>query len=291
MKKLKLISAGIIFLASILASSPLAAQEPEDAPQLKTVITPPPDNLPVINIVTCTPGDEFIKLAAQSYAQAHPDLRLRVRKGQLATAAGELAKSRIDLLLTVSLTPARPDNCVMELHKIYVAAVNPDNALENISLSRLKKIYTGGFMMWNELGGPKLPISLLGYDEESSEGRLLDVMLAGRLGDGKGVVRFGSGREIASVIATDSNAIGIFPYEYRTNGIKVLKVDSCLPAPDKPESSKYPLVARFYVSAAPKLSPQARKFIDFLKSQDAEKIYLYLSLNPIRPAAKGQKKK
>ena len=268
-----------ILLPVGLAETAFGKEEP--APPPRPAMTTPPETLPRIVIATCAPNDEFIKLAAQTYAQDHPLLRLRITKMPLSEAAAKLARGEVDLMLTASAVPARPANCILELHKIYVAAVNPNNILENISLSRLKKIHLGALTGWQELGGPTQPVKRLGYNENAAEGKLLDLLLNGKPTTDKTFLTSDTGREIAAVIAMDSNAVGIFPLEYRTNGVKILKVDGLLPNLERPGTSKYPLVARFYVATGTKLSDHARKFAAFLQSSEAAKIYLFLSLlNP-----------
>ncbi|MDD3118445.1 MAG: substrate-binding domain-containing protein [Victivallales bacterium] len=234
---------------------------------------------PLLVIASCAPDDEFIKLAAQTYARNHPSVRLRVSRMPLPEAAEKLVHGQVDLMLTAAAIPARPQHCILELHKNYLAAVNPINVLENISLARLKKIAMGTITNWEELGGPSLPVKYLGYRNQAAEGRVLAILLHGTPNPEKMFLATTSGREIAAIIATESGAIGIFPQEYRTDGIKVLKVNGVPPPSPLNADSEYPLTVRYYVAATARPSAPAQDFIAFLHRDEAAKIYHYLSLN------------
>ncbi len=228
-----------------------------------------------VRIVSATVADEFVNMAAQQLSEVHKDIKLKMTKATTADALRLLEQGKADIVVTIAPAKQAPALCVL---KPFVAAVNKMSPLRDISLTRLRRIYSGQYTKWTQLGGKPSSIRLVNYKGDSEEA----VMLRSIMGKSQDKLTFTAqadfGRGICAMIAVFPDAIGCFPLEYVTRQVQVIKIGGVYPGPKAIVSGRYKLVAEIKLLTGKNPSKDTKKFIEFLKSKQAQKIYHYLSL-------------
>ena len=161
-------------------------------------------------------------------------------------------------------------------------AVNASNPIGSITIEQLRKIYTGEYTNWNQLGGSNAPIVAL--SRESSSGTYVyvqDTVLGGRRYSSR-VLLLPSTKAIQQEVKHNANAIGYGGVAYFKNqsNIKILAVSagngkmSFMPADYNVRSGDYPLSRPllFYTAGKPSgiigdivkfcLSPKGQRIVE-----------------------------
>ena len=243
---------------------------------------PSTDNNPAkIKIISAVADDGFIKLIVQNFAEKNPDCKVNIT----ACAQTQEALKRIDngtadlAIVQLAATTRKP---VYGVIKPFAVIVNSANQLDNISLPRLTKVFSGETTLWSELGGAKVPIKVITFPIDSSLQTTLCRLLEIPKIAARNQVNENGERAIIALTAYEVNTIACVPVEYVNDNVKILKVNGNMPDRGSIEAGKYPLVARFLVLQSPRHSPDTAELIKLMHSKIGEDTCRYLSLLPLK---------
>lgn len=151
---------------------------------------------------------------------------------------------------------------------------NPKNGVENLTMEDIKNIYTGQITNWKELGGKDSPIVVVSREDGSGTrdafGEIVgfkgeELIKEATISDGNGAVK--------TTVAGNENAIGYISFEHIDETVKALKVEGVEATPDKVLDKSYKLSRPFLVvSKEGKLTEEGQKFIDYILSEEGQKI-------------------
>ncbi|MFZ5432411.1 MAG: phosphate ABC transporter substrate-binding protein [Calditrichota bacterium] len=113
----------------------------------------------------------------EAYMVAHPDVSIAVTGGGSGTGIAALINGTTDICASsramkdkeIELANSKsinPVNTVIGLDGIAVM-VNAANPVSDLTMEQLKKIYTGEYTRWSEVGGPDEPIIVLSRESNS----------------------------------------------------------------------------------------------------------------------------
>jgi len=155
--------------------------------------------------------------------------------------------------------------------------VHPKNKVDNLSIENIKKILTGKIKNWKELGGVDKPIHLIIRESKKSgigltaRELLFKDMKTDFYKDAKKVKSSGFVRKAVEE-DEDAFAVDNVISSSKDGKIKLLKVDGVEATKANILSNKYKLrqALYFYLNAKPKAL--AKKYIDFVLSEEGQKI-------------------
>lgn len=163
------------------------------------------------------------------------------------------------------------DGTVIALDGIVVI-VNKDNAVKNITLDDIKKVYTGEITNWKDLGGDDAEIAVVAREEGS-----------GTRDGFEGIVGFESDAQIKSAeiqnatgavvssVDGNKNAIGYISLGSLTKSEKALTVDGVAASEDTILDGSYKL-QRPFTLAVKKDSKKAETLFEYIFSDAGKKI-------------------
>lgn len=159
--------------------------------------------------------------------------------------------------------------------------VNPANPVAELSMEQIRKIFTGEYANWKEVGGQDLPIIVL--SRESSSGTFVffqEFVLNKADYTPKARLLAGTSALVQSV-AADQGAIAYvglaFALEAKAT-VKMLPVQSAegapavLPSDETVRAGKYPIARPLYLYTNGSSSPEVKAFVDFCLSDAGQKI-------------------
>ena len=186
----------------------------------------------------------------------------------LAGSSRELKDSEISL----GLKPV-----VIALDGLSVA-VNKDVNVSNISLKDLASVFAGEITNWKELGGKDEKIELIVRDETSGTyGSFKEIVLdkQGKEPTDNAIVSRENG-EVAIKIASTPGSIGYigmaFNHIVENEGGKILSINGIMPTKEAVKINKYPISRPLYVVTKGEASGVEKNFINYLLSQDGQKV-------------------
>lgn len=151
--------------------------------------------------------------------------------------------------------------------------VNPNNPVENVTISDLVKIYSGEITNWKELGGNDASIIVVSREDASGTRNAYEEIIklsdAGGLNMNATVVE-GNGN-VQTAVAGNDNAIGYVSFSYINSTVKDLTIDGVEATAENAKSGEYSLSRPFLMVYMEADSTSVSKaFIEYAVSPDAQ---------------------
>lgn len=151
--------------------------------------------------------------------------------------------------------------------------VNPGNPVEDLNLETIGKIYTGEITNWEDVGGNDGEIVLIG--REAGSGTRDGFESITKTEDSCTYRQeLTSTGDVITTVAGNPNAVGYASLASVSDAVKAVSVNGVTPGEETVKDGSY-IVQRPFVLVTKKdqeLSDTARKFFDYVTSNDAEEI-------------------
>jgi phosphate transport system substrate-binding protein len=239
---------------------------------------------------------------SEEFMKVNPDIFVAVTGGgsgvgiaslisgtcDIATASREMKPQEIE---TAKKRGGNPKEIIVAYDGIAVI-VNLKNPVEHLTLSDLRRIFTGEAKNWKEFGGSDLPIVILSREVSSGTHMYFKEEVI-REGKKDSTAEFSpdallltSSQTIVEEIANNESAIGYFGMGYVSDRTKTLKIgkdnkDFYPPDIQNVLNKKYPLSRPlyFYVNGEP--TGVLKQFIDFTLSHQGQQQFAETGFVPM----------
>ncbi|HSX52458.1 MAG TPA: phosphate ABC transporter substrate-binding/OmpA family protein [Cellvibrio sp.] len=221
---------------------------------------------------------EFIEIHAHGSSTAFNDLLQG--SAELGMSSRRIKDQERELLLDKNGDLTEPGSeHIIGLDGLAIIT-NNNNALAQLSIPQLVKIFSGEVTNWSDVGGKDLPITLYARDENSGtwdsfKSMVLDPSGAALASAAK---RFESSTELSDSVAKDEGAIGFIglPYVRRAKllAISTTKTSKAiLPTHFTVSTEDYPLARRLYFYLPQKnINAEAEEFVKFSATERGQSI-------------------
>jgi phosphate transport system substrate-binding protein len=252
-------------------------------------------------------SDTMVNLAlawAERYQADNSEMRISVSGGGSGTGIASLINGSVDLanasraIKTEEIDQAKqagftPVEFTVARDAIAVI-VNPENPVNDLTLSQISQIYRGDIVNWKEVGGEDRPIVRLSRETNSgTHVYFLETVV--RLGSKTDKAIFSpdtlllpSSEGIISEVRDNPNAIGYDGLGYVTKEVKVLGVGRdpgssfVLPSIETVNDGMYPISRDLYIYTRDDPTGIKKAYIDWIKSEEAQDIVGKLGFVPFR---------
>ena len=230
--------------------------------------------------------------AVESILLEKPRREVAVTVNKTSGAYESLANNRSDILLVydggdetrIQVNADELFETVPIGKDALIFVVNKENPVENITTEQVRKIFSGEYTNWNELGGSDEPIRAYQRGIGSGSQALMDKLVMKDLSMANPatvevVASMGSLIDAVADYAGGSAGIGYNVYFYVTemkknDNIKLLSIDGIAPNYESIQSGEYPFVSEFYSvirKSEPKDSP-ARALHEWMLTPEAQNL-------------------
>lgn len=242
--------------------------------------------------ITIKGSDTMVHLMstlAEAYMKKNPGSQVSVTGGGSGTGIAALINGTTDICAASREMQEKEKN---DAHKNNVnpkeysiandglaVVVNPANPINELTQEQIKKIFTGAYTNWKELGGPDKPI--IGYSRENSSGTYVFFQehVLNKQDYAKTIRLMPATQSIIQAVTDDQWAIGYSGLGYTKDAkVKIINVkkDDNSPAVtptiktvlDKSYSIARPLF--LYFNGEPQ--GEMKSFLDFCMSDEGQKI-------------------
>lgn len=260
-------------------------------------------------------SDTIVNLAlawAERYQQIHPEVRVSVTGGGSGTGIASLINGTVDIanasreIKPEEIKAAEKNGIEPKEYEIardaIAVIVNPNNPIHQLTLEEVSQIFRGEINNWKELGGEDRPIVRVSRETNSgTHVYFLESVI--RLGNSKSKDIFAadtlllpSSEGIISEVGDNPNAIGYDGLGYVTPQVKVMAIakkeggDYILPSAGSVNAGTYPISRGLYMYTGKNPSPAVQAYLDWILSDEAQKIVTDLGFVPVGgPATTGKK--
>lgn len=150
--------------------------------------------------------------------------------------------------------------------------IHPENTVKNLSLDQIKDIFTGKITDWSEVGGSAGKIVAVSRDSSSGTYEAFGELALKKAKVRADALMQASNQAVASVIESNSSAIGYIGLGYITPGVKAVTVEGITASRETVLSGKYAISRPLFMYTNGTPAGAVKQFIDFIKSPEGQKI-------------------
>ncbi|MEL6840061.1 MAG: PstS family phosphate ABC transporter substrate-binding protein, partial [Pseudomonadota bacterium] len=160
-----------------------------------------------------------------------------------------------------------------------VMITNPANPIETLTTDEVRQIYSGEITNWSEVGGPDLPITVVGRQEGSGTRAVFEERIFGDLTivEPAGKLNALTNSDVSQIVNETEGAIGYVGYAFQRGANALSLINECglAMAPDafSARTEEYALQRRLYLyTREDNASSQTRDFINYATSENADSL-------------------
>ncbi|MBW1952178.1 MAG: phosphate ABC transporter substrate-binding protein [Deltaproteobacteria bacterium] len=230
------------------------------------------DQRHTLTIAGSTSVQPFAEKLAEIYMQEHPDLLINVQGG--GSSAGILAVEQGAADIGTSSRDLTPEE--KHLNDIAIAwdgiaiIVHPSCPLENLSLEKLRQIFTGQIQNWRQLGLEPHGIHAITREEGSGTRNAFEELVMGQAEITPAALVQDSNGSVREIVANDPYALGYISVGLVNDRVKALAIDGVKPSSINIKEKRYKLIRRFYFVTRDTPSRTAKNFIDYVLSRKGQ---------------------
>jgi phosphate transport system substrate-binding protein len=150
--------------------------------------------------------------------------------------------------------------------------VHPKNPVQGLPLVKVRDIFSGKIRNWRELGGHDHPIVLVTREEGSGTREAFQKLLMGEEEISLEALVQDSNGAIRQVVAGDRNAVGYISLGLVNERVKALEISGVEPSVKNIKSGRYHLVRPFLFVFNDEPTGEAKAFLDFTLSPEAQRL-------------------
>jgi phosphate transport system substrate-binding protein len=236
-----------------------------------------------ITVAGSTSVEPFAELLAEEYMSRHSESHIYVQGGG-STAGIEAA---ITGAANIGMSSRNLIDAEKKLYAVTIAKdaiaviVHPSSPIDNLPLDKIREVFSGKITNWNELGGPNHPIDIVTREEGSGTRESFQKFVMGKEDISLGALVQDSNGSVRQVISSDPNAIGYISLGLVNEQVKALKISAVEPNLNNVYNGKYTLVRPFLFVFSGEPAGEAKSFLEFVLSPQAQKLLLKEGLVPV----------
>lgn len=155
-----------------------------------------------------------------------------------------------------------------------VVCVDPSNTVNGLTRSQLMDIYTGAVRNWLELGGPDLPVVVVGREAGSGTRSAFEEIL-GVMDQCNYANELDSMGAVMARVASTPGAIGYVSLGMADDSVRALPLDGVEPVAENIRNGSYLLISPFVMVTRGEIVEQnelVRKWFDYVYSEEGQMI-------------------
>jgi phosphate transport system substrate-binding protein len=236
-----------------------------------------------ITVAGSTSVEPFAELLAEEYMRRHSESHIYVQGGG-STAGIEAA---ITGAANIGMSSRNLTDGEKKLYAVTIAKdaiaiiVHPTSQIENLPLDKIREVFSGKIANWKALGGPNHPIDIVTREEGSGTRESFQKFVMGKEDISLGALVQDSNGAVRQVISSDPNALGFISLGLVNDQVKALKISGVEPNLNNVYNGKYTLVRPFLFVFRGEPAGEAKSFLEFVLSPQAQKLLLKEGLVPV----------
>lgn len=228
-----------------------------------------------------------VKEAARLIMTANPDIQITIAGGGSGVGIKQVGEGLVD----IGNTGRKPTDDEIKRYdlKLFLWAidgvaliVNPNNKVRSLSKAQARDIYSGKIDNWKTLGGEDRKINIYTRDEASGTREVFweKAIAKGTIAKSANVVV--SNGAMKSAVSQDPYGIGYVSVGHIDKTVAPVTFDGVTPEIETVKSGKYTIARGLYSNTKGNPAPLTKKFLDFLFTDEGQKIIAEKGFIPVR---------
>jgi len=237
-----------------------------------------------IRIDGSTTVGPIVNAFVEAFQKSHPDLKFSVKKTGSGDGATALIEGRCEIAtmsrfmkmeeytkaVTAGKMPVPFTICLDSVCMI----VHPSNPVRNLTKEQAKKIYTGEFTNWQQVGGPNLPIIAISRDTASGTYEVFSQLVMDSERLGTSIELATSNPQIFTRVSTTRGAVGYVGLGFVADGVQAVRYEGVMPTRATIANGTYKLSRPLYLftDGYPALGSPLLAFCNFFLTEEGHEI-------------------
>ena len=236
-----------------------------------------------VTVAGSTSVEPFAELLAEEYMGHHPDSNIYVQGGGSSAGIAAVRTHAAHIGMSSRLLKStEKDLLPVTIAKDAIAIiVHPTNPIRDLSLDQIRDVFSGKIQNWKELGGANHSIDVITREEGSGTRESFQNFVMGKEDIALGALVQDSNGAVRQVIANDPRAIGYISLGLVNDQVKAIEISGVEPNLSNVYNGKYTLVRPFLFVFDREPIGEAKSFLVFVLSSQAQKLLLKEGLVPV----------
>lgn len=232
------------------------------------------------------------QLAADAYMETHSNADIQVTGGGSSVGVQAAGEKTADIgmssrdIKSDELTKY-PNLVITTIGKDGLALiVNPANSITSLTPAQIKGIYAGNYTNWNQVGGPDMPIVVVGRDSASGTREFFFEKVMNKGNFTSTQLEKNSNGAVQQTIAQTPGAIGYVGLGFIDNKIKAVNIDTngvtVEPTIANVLSGAYPFSRSLYMITNGQPTGLAKAYLDYIRSPEGQNILVKEGFVPLK---------
>ncbi len=224
---------------------------------------------------------------ADQFMAENPSYDIRISGGGSGAGVQAIGKKTVDIGMSSRELSSAELSAYPTLQKWYIcddgiAVIVPvSNPVDSITLTTLQGVYAGKFNNWNQLGGPDLPIVIIGRDSTSGTREYFyEKVMEKKVPFVSTIIEKNSNGAVAQTVSQTPGAIGYISLGFEDPTVKALKIKDVatgteyVPTVQSVQDRTYPLWRPLYMFTNGAPNAATKTFLDYIASPAGQAVVL-----------------
>ncbi|WP_326717771.1 phosphate ABC transporter substrate-binding protein PstS family protein [Vagococcus jeotgali] len=249
------------------------------------------DNGESINAVGSSAMQPLVEAAGEQYSSIHLGKFINVQGGGSGTGLSQVQSGAVEIGNSDLYAEEKPgiDSAALVDHQVAVVGltpiVNKDIGIDNISMSDLKKVFTGEITNWKEIGGSDVPVVIINRAAGSGSRHTFEQwVLNGE--EAKRSQEQESTGMVRQIVSTTPGAISYIAFSYVTDEVKTLTIDNVKPTEDNVKTNDWVIWSYEHMYTKGEPEGLTKEFLEFMLTSEVQKDIVpqlgYISVNQMK---------